>query len=186
MRGTSMSREFEPAECARQRSSRIDSKLATMGPTRDITVHNLTTKKGLIMPDSFGLQFTGCDEDNEFGAPRAIISDRGTHFCNDQFAKIMLKVKVKKSTSTKVKVKTEAIIKEDLNGSTLTHLMGRGIPHWTRFQVLGSTGLDNKQESKAQIGLVFHSDNKNILCLLCTKKHMKKRPRFGEPGSFLA
>ncbi|GKF64703.1 reverse transcriptase domain-containing protein, partial [Tanacetum coccineum] len=22
-----------------------------------------------------------------FGAPRAIISDRGTHFCNDQFAK---------------------------------------------------------------------------------------------------
>nr|GEW24994.1 reverse transcriptase domain-containing protein [Tanacetum cinerariifolium] len=26
-----------------------------------------------------------------FGAPRAIISDRGTHFCNDQFAKIMLK-----------------------------------------------------------------------------------------------
>nr|GEU51886.1 reverse transcriptase domain-containing protein [Tanacetum cinerariifolium] len=26
-----------------------------------------------------------------FGSPRAIISDRGTHFCNDQFAKVMLK-----------------------------------------------------------------------------------------------
>nr|GEV65929.1 reverse transcriptase domain-containing protein [Tanacetum cinerariifolium] len=26
-----------------------------------------------------------------FGAPRAIISDRGTHFCNEQFAKVMLK-----------------------------------------------------------------------------------------------
>ncbi|GJR41051.1 reverse transcriptase domain-containing protein, partial [Tanacetum coccineum] len=26
-----------------------------------------------------------------FGAPRAIISDRGTHFCNDQFAKVMQK-----------------------------------------------------------------------------------------------
>ncbi|GJT54313.1 reverse transcriptase domain-containing protein [Tanacetum coccineum] len=26
-----------------------------------------------------------------FGAPRFIISDRGTHFCNDQFAKVMLK-----------------------------------------------------------------------------------------------
>nr|GFC20924.1 reverse transcriptase domain-containing protein [Tanacetum cinerariifolium] len=24
-----------------------------------------------------------------FGTPRAIISDRGTHFCNDQFAKVM-------------------------------------------------------------------------------------------------
>nr|GEY23473.1 reverse transcriptase domain-containing protein [Tanacetum cinerariifolium] len=26
-----------------------------------------------------------------FGTPRAIISDRGMHFCNDQFAKVMLK-----------------------------------------------------------------------------------------------
>nr|GEV49943.1 reverse transcriptase domain-containing protein [Tanacetum cinerariifolium] len=26
-----------------------------------------------------------------FGSPRAIISDRGTHFCNDKFAKVMLK-----------------------------------------------------------------------------------------------
>ncbi|GJY03028.1 reverse transcriptase domain-containing protein [Tanacetum coccineum] len=26
-----------------------------------------------------------------FGAPRAIISDRGTHFCNDQFAKVIIK-----------------------------------------------------------------------------------------------
>nr|GEW45165.1 reverse transcriptase domain-containing protein [Tanacetum cinerariifolium] len=31
---------------------------------------------------------------NRFGAPRAIISDRGTHFCNDQFAKVMRKYKV--------------------------------------------------------------------------------------------
>nr|GEX52926.1 reverse transcriptase domain-containing protein [Tanacetum cinerariifolium] len=29
-----------------------------------------------------------------FGTPRAIISDRGTHFCNDQFAKVMLKYSV--------------------------------------------------------------------------------------------
>ncbi|GJX35835.1 reverse transcriptase domain-containing protein [Tanacetum coccineum] len=27
----------------------------------------------------------------QFGTPRAIISDCGTHFCNDQFAKVMLK-----------------------------------------------------------------------------------------------
>ncbi|GJX02274.1 reverse transcriptase domain-containing protein [Tanacetum coccineum] len=27
-----------------------------------------------------------------FGTPRAIISDRGTHFCNDQFAKVMSKL----------------------------------------------------------------------------------------------
>nr|GFA57084.1 reverse transcriptase domain-containing protein [Tanacetum cinerariifolium]GFA57109.1 reverse transcriptase domain-containing protein [Tanacetum cinerariifolium] len=29
-----------------------------------------------------------------FGTPRAIISDRGTHFCNDQFEKVMLKYRV--------------------------------------------------------------------------------------------
>nr|GEY22710.1 reverse transcriptase domain-containing protein [Tanacetum cinerariifolium] len=35
-----------------------------------------------------------------FGAPRAIISDRGTHFCNDQFAKVMLKYGVTHCLST--------------------------------------------------------------------------------------
>ncbi|GJR68004.1 reverse transcriptase domain-containing protein [Tanacetum coccineum] len=35
-----------------------------------------------------------------FGAPRAIISDRGTHFCNDQFAKVMLKYRVTHHLST--------------------------------------------------------------------------------------
>nr|GEZ68688.1 reverse transcriptase domain-containing protein [Tanacetum cinerariifolium] len=35
-----------------------------------------------------------------FGSPRAIISDRGTHFCNDQFAKVMLKYGVTHCLST--------------------------------------------------------------------------------------
>nr|GEV49893.1 reverse transcriptase domain-containing protein [Tanacetum cinerariifolium] len=35
-----------------------------------------------------------------FGSPRAIISDRGTHFCNDQFAKVMLKYRVTHRLST--------------------------------------------------------------------------------------
>ncbi|GJY53207.1 reverse transcriptase domain-containing protein [Tanacetum coccineum] len=35
-----------------------------------------------------------------FGTPRAIISDRGTHFCNDQFAKVMLKYGVNHHLST--------------------------------------------------------------------------------------
>ncbi|GJV16221.1 reverse transcriptase domain-containing protein [Tanacetum coccineum] len=35
-----------------------------------------------------------------FGAPRAIISDRGTHFCNDLFAKVMLKYGVTHRLST--------------------------------------------------------------------------------------
>jgi transposase InsO family protein len=35
-----------------------------------------------------------------FGTPRAIISDRGTHFCNDQFEKVMLKYGVTHRLST--------------------------------------------------------------------------------------
>nr|GFB07583.1 reverse transcriptase domain-containing protein [Tanacetum cinerariifolium] len=35
-----------------------------------------------------------------FGAPRAIISDRGTHFCNDQFKKVMRKYGVNHRLST--------------------------------------------------------------------------------------
>ncbi|GKA09906.1 reverse transcriptase domain-containing protein [Tanacetum coccineum] len=35
-----------------------------------------------------------------FGTPRAIISDRGTHFCNEQFAKVMLKYGVTHRLST--------------------------------------------------------------------------------------
>nr|GEW15159.1 reverse transcriptase domain-containing protein [Tanacetum cinerariifolium] len=35
-----------------------------------------------------------------FRTPRAIISDRGTHFCNDQFAKVMLKFGVTRRLAT--------------------------------------------------------------------------------------
>nr|GEZ46169.1 reverse transcriptase domain-containing protein [Tanacetum cinerariifolium] len=31
---------------------------------------------------------------SQFGIPRAIISDRGTHFCNDQFTRVMIKYEV--------------------------------------------------------------------------------------------
>nr|GEX19618.1 reverse transcriptase domain-containing protein [Tanacetum cinerariifolium] len=43
----------------------------------DAQAHYTTTKKELLAV--------------VFGTPRAIISDHGTHFCNDQFAKVMLK-----------------------------------------------------------------------------------------------
>ncbi|GJZ15751.1 reverse transcriptase domain-containing protein [Tanacetum coccineum] len=37
---------------------------------------------------------------SRFGAPRAIISDRGTHFCNDKFARVMSKYDVTHHLST--------------------------------------------------------------------------------------
>nr|GEV89090.1 reverse transcriptase domain-containing protein [Tanacetum cinerariifolium] len=50
------------------------SRLATMDPPGD-TMAQITQPR-------------------RFGTPRAITSDRGTHFCNDQFAKVMLKFDV--------------------------------------------------------------------------------------------
>nr|GFB55208.1 reverse transcriptase domain-containing protein [Tanacetum cinerariifolium] len=54
-----------------------------------------------------------------FGTPRAIISDQGTHFCNDQFAKVMLKFGVTHrlatpyhpQTSGKVEVSNRGLIR---------------------------------------------------------------------------
>nr|GFA80117.1 reverse transcriptase domain-containing protein [Tanacetum cinerariifolium] len=37
---------------------------------------------------------------SQFGTPKAIISDRGTHFCNDQFSRVMSKYEVTHSLST--------------------------------------------------------------------------------------
>nr|GEW04638.1 hypothetical protein [Tanacetum cinerariifolium] len=37
---------------------------------------------------------------SRFGTPKAIISDRGTHFCNDQFAKVVSKYRVNHRLST--------------------------------------------------------------------------------------
>ncbi|GKB12517.1 retrovirus-related pol polyprotein from transposon TNT 1-94 [Tanacetum coccineum] len=48
-----------------------------------------------------------------FGAPRAIISDRGTYFCNDQFAKVMLKYEVTHCLSTAYHPETSGQVEED-------------------------------------------------------------------------
>ncbi|GJX11547.1 reverse transcriptase domain-containing protein, partial [Tanacetum coccineum] len=51
-------------------------------------------------PSSKGNKYILVAVDYLFGAPRAIISDRGTHFCNDQFTKVMLKYGVTHRLST--------------------------------------------------------------------------------------
>ncbi|GJT32493.1 reverse transcriptase domain-containing protein [Tanacetum coccineum] len=51
----------------------------------------------------------------EFGAPRAIISDRGTHFCNDQFAKVMQKYGVTHRPLTAYHPQTSGQVEVSLN-----------------------------------------------------------------------
>ncbi|GJW95404.1 reverse transcriptase domain-containing protein [Tanacetum coccineum] len=51
-----------------------------------------------------------------FGAPRAIISDRGTYFCNDQFAKVMLNYRVTHRLSTAYHPQTSGLVEVSNHG----------------------------------------------------------------------
>ncbi|GKB49096.1 reverse transcriptase domain-containing protein [Tanacetum coccineum] len=50
-----------------------------------------------------------------FRTPHAIISDRGTHFCNDQFSKVMLKYRVTHRLSTATNEKPENYVIFEVN-----------------------------------------------------------------------
>nr|GFB85617.1 reverse transcriptase domain-containing protein [Tanacetum cinerariifolium] len=51
-----------------------------------------------------------------FGSPRAIISDRGTHFCNDQFSNAMLKYGVTHRLSTAYHLQTSGQVEVSNRG----------------------------------------------------------------------
>ncbi|GJR25964.1 reverse transcriptase domain-containing protein [Tanacetum coccineum] len=63
-----------------------------------------------------------------FGAPRAIISDRGTHFCNDQFAKVMQKYGVTHRLSTAYHPQTSGQVEVSNRG--LKRILERTIAYW--------------------------------------------------------
>nr|GEZ13037.1 reverse transcriptase domain-containing protein [Tanacetum cinerariifolium] len=60
-----------------------------------------------------------------FGSPRVIISDRGTHFCNDQFAKVMLKYRVTHRFSTTYYPQTSEQV--EVSNSSLKRILERTI-----------------------------------------------------------
>ncbi|GJZ39302.1 reverse transcriptase domain-containing protein [Tanacetum coccineum] len=66
---------------------------------------------------------------NKFGAPRAIISDRGTHFCNDQFAKVMLKYGVTHRLSTAYHPQTSGQAYKTPTGALRTSLLNGKSSH---------------------------------------------------------
>ncbi|GJZ75757.1 reverse transcriptase domain-containing protein [Tanacetum coccineum] len=53
---------------------------------------------------------------SRFGTPRAIISDRGTHFCNDQFSKVLTKYCVTHKPSTSYHPKTSGQVEVSNRG----------------------------------------------------------------------
>ncbi|GKD25234.1 reverse transcriptase domain-containing protein [Tanacetum coccineum] len=68
-----------------------------------------------------------------FGAPRAIISDRGTYFCNDQFAKVMLKYGVTHHLSTAYHPQTSGQVEVSNRGlkRILERIVGENRASWS-------------------------------------------------------
>nr|GEV10606.1 reverse transcriptase domain-containing protein [Tanacetum cinerariifolium] len=68
-----------------------------------------------------------------FGAPRAIISDRGTHFCNEQFAKVMLKYGVTHRLSTAYHPQTSGQVEVSNRGlkRILARTIGENRASWS-------------------------------------------------------
>nr|GEV44946.1 reverse transcriptase domain-containing protein [Tanacetum cinerariifolium] len=68
-----------------------------------------------------------------FGTPRAIISDRGTHFCNDQFAKVMRKYGVTHRLSTTYHPQTSGQVEVSNRGlkRILERTIGQNRASWS-------------------------------------------------------
>nr|GEV29173.1 reverse transcriptase domain-containing protein [Tanacetum cinerariifolium] len=68
-----------------------------------------------------------------FGSPRAIIIDRETHFCNDQFAKVMLKYRVTHRLSTAYHPQTSGKVKVSNRGlkRILERTIGENHASWS-------------------------------------------------------
>nr|GEX26483.1 reverse transcriptase domain-containing protein [Tanacetum cinerariifolium] len=68
-----------------------------------------------------------------FGTPKAIISDRGTHFCNDQFAKVMQKIDVIHRFETPYLPQTSGQV--EVSNRSLKHILEREVgkhkSHWS-------------------------------------------------------
>nr|GEZ47170.1 reverse transcriptase domain-containing protein [Tanacetum cinerariifolium] len=87
----------------------------------DADYNYTTTEKemlAVVMPrrDCSGGFYCSKNLISRFGTPRATISDRGTYFCNDQFAKLMLKYGVTHRLSTAYHLQTSGQVEVSNRG----------------------------------------------------------------------
>nr|GEY40879.1 reverse transcriptase domain-containing protein [Tanacetum cinerariifolium] len=86
--------------------------------------------------DIWGIDFMGSfpsSRGNKFGTHRAIISDRGMHFCNDQFARVMLKYGVTHRLATAYHPQTSRQVEVSNRGikRILKMTMGENHASWS-------------------------------------------------------
>nr|GEZ25181.1 hypothetical protein [Tanacetum cinerariifolium] len=89
-----------------------------------------------IVKKVWGINFMGpfpSSRGNTFGTPCAIISDRGTHFCNDQFVKVMLKYGVTHRLATAYHLQTSGQVEVSNRGliRILERTVGENRASWS-------------------------------------------------------
>nr|GEW14424.1 reverse transcriptase domain-containing protein [Tanacetum cinerariifolium] len=98
----------------------------------------LIMNKSIVHTDHSALKYLFAKKDAKarllrFGAHRAIISDRGTHFCNDQFAKVMRKYGVIRRLSTAYHPQTSGQVEVSNRGlkRILERTIGQNRAFWS-------------------------------------------------------
>nr|GEX91690.1 reverse transcriptase domain-containing protein [Tanacetum cinerariifolium] len=95
----------------------------------DITVRDKKRSREPSCRPSFPIR----EPSSKFGTPHAIISDRGTHFCKDQFAKVMLKYGVTHRLATAYHPQTSGQVEVSNCGLKrfLERTVGKDLASWS-------------------------------------------------------
>nr|GEX32241.1 reverse transcriptase domain-containing protein [Tanacetum cinerariifolium] len=104
-----------------------------------------------------------------FRTPRAIISDRGTYFCNEQFAKVMLKYGVTHRLSTMYHLQTSGQVEVSNQGSKriLERTVGENCASWVAPDSEASRARCFVQSStRASIFSISESDIRDLIDLM--------------------
>nr|GEY34596.1 reverse transcriptase domain-containing protein [Tanacetum cinerariifolium] len=90
-----------------------------------------------------------------FGTPRAIISDQGTHFCNDQFVKVMLKFGVTHRLATPYHPQTSGQV--EVSNSGLKRILERTMGENRTYQLLNKKkNVEEKMDkSNGTVSILF-------------------------------
>nr|GFA20080.1 reverse transcriptase domain-containing protein [Tanacetum cinerariifolium] len=91
---------------------------------------------------------------SRFGTPKAIISDRGTHFCNDQFSKVMSKYGVTHRLFTAYHPQTSGQVEVTNRG--LKQILKRRLAKTVPYGVINSGILYGHSEPLLKLLLVVH------------------------------
>ncbi|GKD47471.1 reverse transcriptase domain-containing protein [Tanacetum coccineum] len=92
-----------------------------------------------------------------FGTPRAIISDRGTHFFNDQFSKVMLKYGVTHRLATAYHPQTSGQV--EVSNRSLKRILERTVGNHRKVQL---NELNELRDQAYENSLIYKEKTKKI------------------------